>query len=382
MSTPLSILDLSPIVSGGTSADALRNTIDLAQRTEHLGYRRYWVAEHHLTPGVASASPAVLIALIAGATSRIRVGSAAVLLGQHAPLVVAEQFGTIAQLHPGRIDLGLGRSGPGRSRDLARRFVDPGDGPAPEPKVVDGLLIPAKPRALTKSKRFLARIEEQQRLLGVGEPGESTLDYRTQVEHILRFITGDFRTDSGEPVQAVPAEGADVDVWILGSSAGASSAAAGSLGLPFAANYHVSPSTVLEAVHAYRQEFTASAQLARPYVVVSADVVVADTDAKARELAAPYGPWVHSIRAGDGAIRFPSPAEAAGFTWTDQARELVADRVDTQFVGTPETVVRELTTLRDATDADELVITTITHDHADRVRSYELLAKAWQTTPS
>ncbi|MCI2416365.1 MsnO8 family LLM class oxidoreductase [Saccharopolyspora sp. K220] len=378
MPTPLSILDLSPIVSTGTAADALRNTIDLAQRTEHLGYHRYWVAEHHLTPGVASAAPAVLIALVAGATSRIRVGSAAVLLGQHAPLVVAEQFGTIAQLHPGRIDLGLGRSGPGRARDIVRRFVDPGDGPAPESKVVDGLLIPPKPRALAKSKSFLTRIEEQQHLLRVGERGESTLDYRSQVEHVIRFIRGDFRTASGRSVQAVPAEGADLDVWILGSSAGESSATAGSLGLPFAANYHVSPSTVLEAVAAYRQDFTASARLERPYVVVSADVVVADTDAKARELAAPYAPWVHSIRAGDGAIRFPSPAEAAEFDWTDQAREIVADRVDTQFVGTPEAVVRKLTTLRDATDADELVITTITHDHADRVRSYELLAKAWE----
>ncbi|MEV0705012.1 MsnO8 family LLM class oxidoreductase [Saccharopolyspora sp. NPDC050389] len=375
--TPLSVLDLSPIVSGQGPADALRNTIDLAKRTEHLGYRRYWVAEHHLTPGVASAAPAVLIALVAGATNRIRVGSAAVLLGHHAPLVIAEQFGTVAQLHPGRVDLGLGRSGLVRSRELVARFADPADGPAPAAKVVDGLLIPPKPRALAKSKRFLARIEEQQRLLSTGDPAEAPLDYRTQVEHILRFTSGEFRSSGGEEVHAVPVEGADLDVWILGSSAGESSAAAGSLGLPFAANYHVSPSTVLEAVASYREGFAASAKLARPYVVVSADVVVADTDERARELAAPYGPWVHSIRAWEGAIPFPSPAEAAEFQWTDQAREIVADRVDTQIVGAPETVARKLTTLRDATGADELVITTVTHDHADRVRSYELLAKAW-----
>ncbi len=131
---------------------------------------------------------------------------------------------------------------------------------------------------------------------------------------------------------------------------------------------------------AYRKNFTASARLSRPYVVVSADVVVADSDTKARELAAPYGPWVHSIRAGEGAIPFPSPAEAAEFPWTDQARELVADRVETQIVGTPEAVVPKLAALRDATAADELVITTVTHDHADRIRSYELLAKAWETT--
>ncbi|MBB5159788.1 MsnO8 family LLM class oxidoreductase [Saccharopolyspora phatthalungensis] len=380
MPTPLSVLDLSPIVSGQTSADALRNTIDLAQRAERLGYRRYWVAEHHLTPGVASSAPAVLIALVAGATSQIRVGSGAVLLGHHAPLVVAEQFATIAQLHPGRIDLGLGRSGLVRSRELVRRFTARTDGSAPEAKVVDGLLIPPKPRALGGSKRFAARIEEQQRLLSVGEPAEALVDYRGQVTQILQFVSGDFHASSGEPVHAVPVEGADFDVWILGSSAGESSAAAGSLGLPFAANYHVSPSTVLEAVAAYRKNFTASARLSRPYVVVSADVVVADSDTKARELAAPYGPWVHSIRAGEGAIPFPSPAEAAEFPWTDQARELVADRVETQIVGTPEAVVPKLAALRDATAADELVITTVTHDHADRIRSYELLAKAWETT--
>lgn len=377
MPTPLSVLDLSPVPSGQTAADALRNTIDLAQRTEHLGYRRYWVAEHHLMRGVASSAPAVLIALIAGATSAIRVGSAAVLLGHHSPLVIAEQFGTIAQLHPGRIDLGLGRSGLLRGRELVRRFAGPADGPAPEAKVVDGLLIPPKPRTLAKSERFVARIEEQQRLLSTGEPAESPLSYRAQVEQILQFVDGGFRASSGEPLHALPVEGADLDVWVLGSSAGQSSAAAGSLGLPFAANYHVSPSTVLEAVAAYRQDFTASAKLARPHVVVSADVVVADTDERARELTAPYGPWVHSIRTGEGAIPYPSPAEAAEFPWTDEAREIVADRLDTQIVGSPETVVRKLATLRDATAADELVITTATHDHADRVRSYELLAKAW-----
>lgn len=380
MPTPLSVLDLSPIVSGQTSADALRNTIDLAQRTENLGYNRYWVAEHHLTPGVASASPAVLIALIAGATSRIRVGSAAVLLGHHSPLVVAEQFGTVAQLHPGRVDLGLGRSGLVRARDFVNRFADPADGPAPEGKLVNGLLIPPKPRALAKSGRFLARIEEQGRLLSVGEPAENPLNYRAQVEQILQFTAGEFRTTDGEPVHAVPTEGADLDVWVLGSSAGESSAAAGALGLPFGANYHVSPSTVLESVASYREAFKPSSHLERPHVAVSADVVVADTEEKALELATPYAPWVHSIRAGAGAIPFPTPEEAAEFPWTDQARELVADRIDTQLIGTPETVAQKLATLRDATGADELVITTVTHDHNDRVRSYELLAKAWLTT--
>ncbi|MER7012725.1 MsnO8 family LLM class oxidoreductase [Saccharopolyspora sp. NPDC000359] len=374
MSTPLSVLDLAPVPSGRTAADALHNTIDLAQRTEQFGYKRYWVAEHHLLPGIASAAPAVLIALIAGATSRIRVGSAAVLLGHHSPLVVAEQFGTTAQLHPGRVDLGLGRITLNRTGELARRFAEE---PRTPPGVVDGLLIPPKPRGLARPERFLARIAEQQRL--VGSPvADEDLDYRTQVSRILQYITGSFRDGQGELPRATPAEGADLDVWVLGSSAGESSATAGALGLPFGANYHVSPSTVLESVGAYRSAFTASTRLARPYVVVSADVVVAETDEAARELAAPYAPWVHSIRSGAGAIPFPSPAEAAEFSWTDEERELVADRVDTQFVGTPEAVVRGLAALRDATGADELVVTTVTHDHADRVRSYELLAKAWQ----
>jgi alkanesulfonate monooxygenase SsuD/methylene tetrahydromethanopterin reductase-like flavin-dependent oxidoreductase (luciferase family) len=376
---PLSVFDLSPVVSGQTASDALHNTLDLARRTELLGYRRYWLAEHHLAPGVASSAPAVLIALVASATSRIRVGSGAVLLGYYAPLVVAEQFGTIAQLHPGRIDLGLGRSGFGRSREVAQRFAKPADESGSPSRVVNGLLIPGKPKADSGAVR--ARLEEQERLLGV--PAEALdgtkIDYKTQVDRILRCIAGDFQTASGTTVHAVPAEGADMEVWVLGSSAGPSSAAAAELGLPYAANYHVSPSTILESVAAYRDSFVPSARLSRPYVLVSADVVVAEDEATARELAGPYARWVLSIRSGGGAIRFPTPEEAAEFQWTDESRALVADRVDTQIVGTPETVVQQLRALRDATDADELLITTVTHDHVDRVRSYELLAKAWET---
>jgi luciferase family oxidoreductase group 1 len=168
-----------------------------------------------------------------------------------------------------------------------------------------------------------------------------------------------------------------VEVWVLGSSAGESATAAGKLGLRFAANYHVSPATVLEAVDAYRQAFIASTDLDRPYVAVSADVVVGHDDESARRLATGYGLWVRSIRRGEGAIAFPTPQEAARHEWSSDDRALVADRVDTQFVGSPETVAAGLDRLQEATGADELVITTITHDHADRVRSYELLAKEW-----
>jgi luciferase family oxidoreductase group 1 len=166
-------------------------------------------------------------------------------------------------------------------------------------------------------------------------------------------------------------------VWILGSSGGQSANVAGARALRFAANYHVSPATVLEAVGGYRDAFVPSAELAEPYVAVSADVVVADDDATAREFAAGYGAWVRSIRSGAGAIPFPAPEEAKALPWTAEDEALVADRLETQFVGSPTTVADHLERLRDATDADELIITTITHDHADRVRSYELLAREW-----
>ena len=371
MPVPLSVLDLSPIVSGQTAEDALRNTLDLARRTEEFGYRRYWVAEHHLTPGVASAAPAVLLTAIAAATSTIRVGSAAVLLGQHSPLTVAEQFGTLAQLHPGRVDLGVGRSGKKRTQELAERLTAPAES---EGSTVDGLVVPPKPRAVARSEKYAARLRQQAEL--VGAPAEE-LDYREQVERVRRFVDGGFPGPDGEPVRANPAEGADLDLWILGSSGGESAVTAAELGIPFAASYHITPSTVLETVRSYREHFRPSERLARPYVVVSADVVVADTGERARELASPYGAWVHSIRAGAGALPFPSPAEAAEFEWDAEARDVVADRLATQFVGTPDEVADRLTTLQRVTEADELVITTITHQHADRVRSYELLAKTW-----
>ena len=168
-----------------------------------------------------------------------------------------------------------------------------------------------------------------------------------------------------------------MQVWILGSSGGQSAEVAGRHGLPFAANYHVSPATVLEAAEAYRAAFRPSAVLDRPFLQVSADAVVAPDDVTARELAAPYGLWVRSIRTGGGAMRFASPQEAAAYEWTEEDRELVADRVSTQFVGSPATVAKGLRVLQDATGADEILVTTITHDHSDRVRSYELLAREW-----
>lgn len=376
MTVPLSVLDLAPVPSGHAAADALRNSVDLARHADRLGYRRYWVAEHHLVPGVTASAPAVLIGQIAAATQRIRVGSGAVLLGYYPPLPVVEQFGTLAQFYPDRIDLGLGRSGFVKVDDLLKRFANPSDGPPPQSRTVDGLLIPGRPRSARHGKEFVERFAETEQLLGVRD--DAAGDYTAPVQDVLRWLDGTFKADSGREYLSTPATGAELEVWVLGSSAGPSALAAAHLGLPFTANYHVSPTSVLEAVQAYRDAFVPSKRLAEPHVMVSADVVVAETDDQARELAAPYARWVLSIRDGSGAIPFPTPEEAADFDWTEEQRAMVADRTATQFVGTGDTVASKLDTLQRATGADELLVTTITHDHADRVRSFELLAKAWR----
>jgi luciferase family oxidoreductase group 1 len=268
--------------------------------------------------------------------------------------------------------MGLGRSG-GRP---AARGADPAlgggtqvvDGRAP-----NGLRIPARfsPEHLLRSPRF-----QMQKTLLL-QPDARAQDYGDQVDDILALLRGTYRSPEGVEAHVIPGEGADVQVWILGSSGGQSAQVAGANGLRFAANYHVSPATVLEAAEGYRAAFRPSAELTRPYVSVSADVVVAEDEATARELATGYGLWVRSIRSGDGAIAFPTPRQARAYTWTDADRALVADRVETQFAGSPKQVAGQLEQLREATGADELIITTITHDHADRVRSYELLADEW-----
>nr|WP_055501173.1 LLM class flavin-dependent oxidoreductase [Nonomuraea pusilla] len=380
---PLSVLDLAPIPSGGTAAVALRNTVDLARRAEALGYRRYWVAEHHFAPGVASSAPDVLVALLAAATSRIRVGSGAVQLGHRAPVSVVESFGLVDALHPGRIDLGIGRSGQRRAELAAGAPAPVPAAPVPAVPVravpvravpvravartVDGLLVPP-PFDWTALARD-PRLARQAALLQ--QPGAVTPAFAEQVDDVLAFLKGTHEA------HAVPGEGAGLEVWILGSSGGESARVAGERGLPFAANYHVSPATVLEAVDAYREAFQPSDLLAEPYVVVSADAVVAEDAATARELAAPYGVWVRSIRTGAGAPPFPTPEEAAAHAWTQDDLDLVRDRLDTRFVGSPREVADGLETLRRVTGADELLVTTVTHGHADRVRSYELLARAW-----
>jgi alkanesulfonate monooxygenase SsuD/methylene tetrahydromethanopterin reductase-like flavin-dependent oxidoreductase (luciferase family) len=371
MTTPLNVLDLVPISSGSTATQALRNSIDLAQRAEALGYTRYWFAEHHLNPGVAGTSPAVVLALTAAETSTIRLGSGAVQMGHRTALATVEEFGLLDALHPGRFDLGLGRSG-GKPREPVR-VASPSRQPVVDGRAPNGLVIPQRfdPTPLLKSPRFALH----KALLQL--PGAQSQDYTEQIDDILALIADTYRSDDGEEAHVVPGGGADLQIWILGSSGGESAVVAGNRGVRFATNYHVAPATVLEAADGYREAFRPSAELDRPYVAVSADVVVADDEATARELAAGYGLWVRSIRTGAGAIPFPTPAEARTHTWSDADRELVADRVETQFVGSAGQVADQLERLRDATEADELIITTITHDHDDRVRSYQLLADEW-----
>jgi alkanesulfonate monooxygenase SsuD/methylene tetrahydromethanopterin reductase-like flavin-dependent oxidoreductase (luciferase family) len=378
---PLGVLDLVPVSSGSDAGAAVRNTVDLVRKAEAMGYSRYWFAEHHLNPGVAGSSPAVLIALVAAASKRIRLGSGGVQSGHRTALSIVEEFGLLDALYPGRIDLGVGRSG-GRSFLRERLASASREGSASDMttrqarRTANGLLIPARPslRGMATSARLALTSELLQ------QSGAESADYGDLLRDIVGLLRGTYRSGDGLDPHPVPGTGADVEVFVLGSSAGESAAAAGSLGLRFAANYHVSPATVLEAADAYRAAFVPSVDLERPYVVASADVVVASDDAAAHELATGYALWVRSIRSGEGAMPFPGPDEARRHHWSEQDRALVRDRVETQFVGSPETVTTQLEQLRDATDADELVVTTITHAHEDRIRSYDLLARHWFDT--
>ncbi|WP_030168340.1 MULTISPECIES: LLM class flavin-dependent oxidoreductase [Actinomycetes] len=383
---PLSVLDLLPRSSGVDNATALRNTVDLAQQAEQFGYARYWFAEHHLNPGVLGSSPAVEIALVAGSTSTIRLGSAGVQFGHRTPLATVEEFGLISALYPGRLDLGIGRSisrpepksatgdeadtSNARTEYLAARGGGAHDEDSYTP---NGLLLP---KQFDLSSAFSSNAVTH--LLNLlQQPGAYAPSYDEQISTVLALLDGNYVSPQGLPAHAAPGEGADVQVWILGASGGSSATVAGSKGLRFVASYHHSPSTVIDAVDAYRAAFKPSVDVPEPYVAVSVDAVIAETDDEATELASGYAPWVRSIRRGEGAIAFPTPAEAAALDWTDEDRELVRDRVLTQFVGSPTTVADKLEQLRDATGASEISITTITHDHAARVRSYELIAKEW-----
>jgi luciferase family oxidoreductase group 1 len=323
---PLSVLDLAPVPAGGTPAEALRATIALARETERLGYTRFWVAEHHGMPGIASSSPPVLIGHIASATRAIRVGSGGVMLPNHTSLVVAEQFGMLEALHPGRIDLGIGRA-PGTDQATAAALRHRG----PD-------------------------------------------DFPRQLTDLLGFFSGQW--PDGHPyqsVRAIPAEGAAPAMWLLGSSA-YSAQVAGTLGLPFAFAHHFMPANTLPALKLYRQSFRPSEILGEPYAMVAAGVICAETDERARYLAGPSALSFLRLRQGHPGL-LPSPAEAAAYPYSDLERAMVRERQSTQLIGTPETVRAGLAGLRERTEADELMITTQTHDPADRLRSFQLAAE-------
>ncbi|MGH3863493.1 LLM class flavin-dependent oxidoreductase [Actinokineospora sp.] len=322
---PLSVLDLAPVAGDSTETAALRNSLDLAQRTERLGYHRYWVAEHHNMPGIASSAPAVLLAHIAMATSTLRIGSGGVMLPNHPPLVVAEQFGMLEALHPGRVDLGIGRA-PGTDQVTAR--------------------------ALRRSTGPL-----------------SAADFPEQLAELSNYFTG--RDSNG--ITAVPALGNQPAIWLLGSS-GYSAQVAGLLGLPFAFAHHFSSENTLPALALYRERFQPSATLDKPYAMVAASVICADDDETARELAQPGALQFLQLRKGKPG-RMPTQAEAAAYPYTDMDRLLIDDRLDSQIIGGPDTVRKGIADLLEATQADELMITTNVYDHADRVRSYEMVAK-------
>ncbi|MGX1774632.1 LLM class flavin-dependent oxidoreductase [Nocardia brasiliensis] len=375
MTVPLSILDLAPISAGSTAQQALRNTVNLAQRAEQWGYHRYWLAEHHFV-SVASSASITLIGLVAAATSRIRVGSAAVQVGHHTSASIVEAFGTIDALYPGRLDLGLGRSGHRRSQYGSEPAHPKGGHPRVDTatgrtEIKDGVVVPPPfdPGRITDRSKFLASISALQ------QRGAQATPFDEQVDEVRALLDGTFVSPEGVALQAVPGEGAQVQLWVFGSSAGESAELAGRLGLPFAAAYHVSPGTALDAVAAYRDAFRPSAQLAEPYVVVSADVVVAADDATAQHHAATYGHWVHSIRSGAGATDYLDPDTTPPLT--PEQHRLVDDRLATQFVGSPSTVTGRLAALQHHTGADELLVTSVTHHHADRLESHRLLADAW-----
>ena len=323
MSTPLSVLDLAPIVEGGDAGQALQHSLDLARHAERWGYRRFWLAEHHGMPGVASAATAVVIAHVAAGTRTIRVGAGGIMLPNHAPLVIAEQFGTLASLHPGRIDLGLGRA------------------PGSDPVTL---------RALRRS------------------PGAAD----TFPEDVVELMELFRAPGAGHAVQAVPGAGVEVPIWILGSSLFGAELAA-SLGLPYAFASHFAPAAMTEAIERYRTRFRPSPGLERPYVMLGVNVFAADTDDEARLLYTSLQQAFVNLRRGRP-TRLPPPDPALEERLSPVDRHLIAQMLSCTVVGGPEIVRRGLLAFAERTGADELMLTSQIYDHRARLRSFEIVA--------
>ena len=332
----LSVLDLSPVPSGSTSADALRNTLDLAQLADRLGFTRYWLAEHHNTPLIASSAPEIMIGHVASVTKNIHVGSGGIMLPNHTPLKVAETFRVLEALHPGRVDLGLGRA-PGTD--------------------------PLTAVALRGSRNAL-----------------NADDFPARLSDLLAYLDHGF--PQGHPLERIRAMPDDVpmpDVWLLGSSDFSAELSA-QMGLRFAFAHHIQPLPAIGALRMYREHFQPSEYLKRPEALIGVSAICAETEARAAELAKPLALTLLRFRSGKMG-RFPSIEEAANYNFSPDELEVVEMNRNRSFIGTPASVRERLTRLADQAGVDEIMITTMTHDHADRRRSYELLAEAFALAP-
>jgi luciferase family oxidoreductase group 1 len=321
---PISILDLVPVILGETPREALRKSLDLAQHAEAFGYKRYWVAEHHNMTGIASAATSVVIGYLAGGTSTIRVGSGGIMLPNHSPLVIAEQFGTLESLYPGRIDLGLGRA-PGTDQRTLRALRR------------ESVRVDSFPEDVLELKSFLAEAKPAQ------------------------------------PVRAVPGAGTEVPLWILGSSMfGAELAAA--LGLPYAFASHFAPDDLFDALQIYRKQFKPSKQLDHPYAMVGINVVAADTDEKARRLfTTVQQSFTNLVRGAPGKLQ--PPIDNIEEYWTPAEKHQASRMLKYSIVGSSETVRRDLESFVAQTRADELMVVSSLYDHPARIRSYEIVAE-------
>jgi luciferase family oxidoreductase group 1 len=320
---PFSVLDLASVREGGSVAESFRHSVSLARRAEALGYTRFWLAEHHNMPGIASAATSVLIGHVAGATSTLRVGSGGIMLPNHAPLMIAEQFGTLDALYPGRIDLGLGRA-PGSDQATARALGRDAAAGDQFPKLLEDLLLYLSPAS------------------------------------------------PGQRIQAVPGAGADVTVWLLGSST-FSAQLAGRLGLPFAFAAQFAPRLLHEALYLYREGFRPSHFLRQPYAMVGLPLIAADSDAEAQRLATSAYQRVLRLIRGQP-IFTPPPVESMEGLWNEIEQAHVASHFGAAIVGGSVTVQRELEKFLAETQADELMLASEFYRHEDRLRSYEIVA--------
>lgn len=325
---PLSVLDLSPITRGGSAAEAFHHSLDLAQHTERWGFNRFWLAEHHAMPGIASAATSVVIGYVAAGTSTIRVGSGGIMLSNHAPLMIAEQFGTLESLYPGRIDLGLGRA-PGSNqatmRALRRHMDHTGD------------------------------------------------EFPQQLEELRSFLQP---RSSVSTVRAIPGQGLAIPIWLLGSSI-FSAQLAGHLGLPFAFAGQFSPSYMQSALELYRARFVPSQVLDAPYVMVGVNVFAATTEREAQHLSTSHQQMHLSLVRGDPG-QLPAPVESMEGLWLPEEKASIESTLQASIMGDPAMVEEGLKAFVDATQADELIINSLIFDHAARLRSYEIVAQAWR----